>query len=125
MKQSNDLKIWPRSLTDVSPENCRMISHCSFCGRNVIIISEIFDVGMTTLAEMTFKCHSRSSNVVPIESSCMSCYYWSIVTSHHSPILDTSCFNAEYIFLPSTIVFDLEFEGQAVGMWTRNFVPEN
>ena len=28
-------------------------------------------------------------------------------------------------FLPITLVFGLEFEGHAVGMWRRNLAPEN
>jgi len=28
-------------------------------------------------------------------------------------------------FLPNPLVFDLEFEGHAVGMWRRNLAPEN
>ena len=38
------------------------------------------DVEMTTQAEMTFKCTSRSSKVEPIESQCMISYQQSIVT---------------------------------------------
>jgi len=33
---------------------------------------------------------------------------------------DTSCFNAENHILPTPLVFDLEFEGHAVGMWRQN-----
>jgi len=28
-------------------------------------------------------------------------------------------------FLPTLLVFDLEFEGQGVGKWRRNLAPEN
>ena len=28
-------------------------------------------------------------------------------------------------FLPTALVFDLAFEGHAVGIWTRNFTQEN
>jgi len=38
---------------------------------------------------------------------------------------DTSCFNAENHILPTPLVFDLEFEGHAVGIWGRTLVPEN
>ena len=38
------------------------------------------DVKMTTQAEITFKCTSRSSKVAPIESQCMISYQQSIVT---------------------------------------------
>ena len=39
--------------------------------------------------------------------------------------LDTSCFNAENHIFATTLVFDLEFEGHAVGMWRRNSATEN
>jgi len=38
---------------------------------------------------------------------------------------DTSCFNDEKHTLPTTLVFDLQFEDHAVGMWRRNLPPEN
>jgi len=34
-------------------------------------------------------------------------------------------FNAENHILPIPLIFDLEFEGHAVGMWRRNLAPEN
>jgi len=37
----------------------------------------------------------------------------------------TSCFNAENHISAYPLVFDLEFEGHAVGMWRRNLAPEN
>ena len=85
---------------------------------------------MTTQIEMTFICHSRSSNVVSIESSYMSCYQWSIVTFANRHITHrfryTKCFNAEnHIFAYPSLVFDLEFEGHTIGMWRQNLVPEN
>ena len=51
---------------------------CCYCTAFVLLasqsqfsytISDILDVEMTQYAEMTFKCHSRSSNAVSIESS--------------------------------------------------------
>ena len=42
----------------------------------------------------------------------------------HSPF-SRSCFIAENHILPTPLVFDLEFEGDAVGMWIRNLAPEN
>jgi len=36
---------------------------------------------------------------------------------------DTSCFNAENHILPTTLAFDLEFEGHAVGVWRQNLTP--
>jgi len=39
--------------------------------------------------------------------------------------LDASRFNAENHILFTPLAFDLEFEGHAVGMWRRNFAPEN
>jgi len=49
-----------------------LISNFGFCGR---IVYYFRDIGRRNdnVAEMTFKCHSRSSNAVPIESSYMSC----------------------------------------------------
>jgi len=38
---------------------------------------------------------------------------------------DISCFNAENHILPTPLVFDLKFEGHAVGMWRRNLAPAN
>jgi len=38
---------------------------------------------------------------------------------------DTSCFNAESHIFASPLVFDVEYEGHAVGMWTQNLAPEN
>jgi len=38
---------------------------------------------------------------------------------------DTSCFNAETKIFAYPLVFDLEFEGHAVGIWRRNLAPEN
>jgi len=38
---------------------------------------------------------------------------------------DTSCFNAENHSFAYSTLFDLEFEGHAVGMWIRNLPPEN
>ena len=34
-------------------------------------------------------------------------------------------FNAENHISSTPLVFDLEFEGHAVGMWRRNLAPEN
>jgi len=61
VKQCNNLKISPRSLTNVSPESCGVIFLLAISvSVNVsYIISEILDVEMTTQAELTFKCHSR------------------------------------------------------------------
>jgi len=39
--------------------------------------------------------------------------------------LDTSCSNAENHILPTPLVFDLEFEGHAVGAWRQNLAPDN
>ena len=70
---------------------------------------------------MTFKCYSMSSNVVPIKSSYISCYKWFIVTFAVLLTRETVLM-LETTLLPTPLVFDLEFEGHAVGI--RNLAPE-
>jgi len=92
------------------------------------IISDILDMRMTTYAEMTFKCHSRSSNVVLIESS----YIWVAITVYNNfrgithRFRDTSwaVLMLKTTFLPTPLVFDVEFEGHAVGVWRRNLAQK-
>ena len=105
VKQSNDLKILPMSSTILSPESCRVISNFSFCRRIVGLYYNFRDRGlqdaeMTTQAEMTFTCHSRSSNVAPIEScyqSLSGLQYRLRANYRHIThrFRDTSVFNAE------------------------------
>jgi len=63
---------------------------------------------------MTFKSHSRSSNVLPIESSLLVYELLLVVCSIFRRIThrfrDTSYFNAENHIFPTQLVFDLEFE---------------
>ena len=76
---------------------------------------------------MTFKCHSRSSNVARIESSYMSCYLWSVLTFAVSFTVSEiqAVLMLKTTFLPTPLIFDLEFEDHAVGMWKRNLAPGN
>jgi len=80
------------------------------------IISETLDVEMTTLADMTFKCHSWSSNVLglPTESSyneLLLVVYMVTFAVYHSCFRDTSCFNAENHIFASPTCINLEFKG--------------
>ena len=62
---------------------------------------------------MTLKYHSRSSSVVPIESSYVSCYQWSSLTF----AVSLTVYEIQAVSMPKTtflstqVVFDLEFEG--------------
>ena len=89
---------------------------------------------MTTQAEMTFKCQSGSPNVAPIESSYIYDFiYELLLLMVYSNFRRTSLTVSEIqtvlmlktTFLPTPFVFDIEFEGHAVGMWRENFAPEN
>jgi len=72
--------LWPWNISKVIDSrfnwqlSCDILLTVSVSVDVSYIISEILDVWMTAEAEITFKCHLRSSNVVPIESSYMSCY---------------------------------------------------
>jgi len=60
-----------------------------------------------------------------IESSYISGLYSNFRRITHR-FRDTSCVNAnKTTFLPTPLVFDIEFEGHIVGMWRRNLAPEN
>jgi len=103
----------------VSPESSRVIDS--------YIVSEILDILNINLGRNGLQMTFKASTVVPIEGSYMSCYKWSIVTFAAS--LTVSEIQAvsmpKTTFLPTPLVFNLEFEVHAVGVWRRNLTPEN
>jgi len=71
---------------------------------------------------MTFKCHSRSSNVLPIRSSYMSCYLFMVTFAVSLTVSEIQAvLMLKTTFLPTQVILDFEFEDHAVGMWRPKF----